>query len=115
MIRTLSSLVLFFLLLYTGTAAGKISFQSFELIPQGGYLSYHIEDLNTDGYKDIVLLTTPDKKGKEIKNLDIYFQTERGFTGQPDIRLPLPENLPTLTMDLWTSRNLPSRSMLPSH
>jgi len=64
-------------------------FRSYDLKYQGELSLYHVEDLNADGLKDILIATTDAARNR----FWLYFQTATGFASQPDQVFPVPNDL----------------------
>ncbi|MFQ5706683.1 MAG: FG-GAP repeat domain-containing protein [bacterium] len=59
-------------------------FKIYELHYTGQFKAYHLEDLNHDGLKDVILVSTRGaENGAAGRWLSIYLQNRQGFTPQP--------------------------------
>ncbi len=74
------------------TARGGL-FRSYDLRFDGELASYHIEDLNADGLKDVLLVLNKDKDHPDDKSFALYLQTDAGFSPQPDQVFAVPQDM----------------------
>ncbi|MFQ5754169.1 MAG: hypothetical protein ACE5HI_19455, partial [bacterium] len=61
----------------------------FELAFSGNLVFYHVEDLNQDNLKDILLLTENVDGNSDEKWLSVYMQSNQGFEEQPSQKFKL--------------------------
>jgi hypothetical protein len=66
-----------------------MSYRILDIEPKAGFISYHIEDLNNDGYKDIILMIVSDSSATTKHQLDFYLQTADGIPDRPDLEIVL--------------------------
>ncbi len=71
----------------------KDLFEIYDLTFSAKMVSYHVEDLNHDNLKDILVLLSADNEPAGKKYFSVYFQTEAGFLNIPDQTFELDEQI----------------------
>ncbi|MFQ5636452.1 MAG: FG-GAP repeat domain-containing protein [bacterium] len=94
---------LFMIALQPEKLIGSELFRKYDLTFAGQLSGYHIEDLNNDALKDIILLLKSDESNQaEERRLAIYFQNENGFTALPSQTFTLSEDVILFDIgDVW--------------
>ncbi len=76
----------------TSAAAGDL-FRVFDLKFEGEMLFYHVEDINRDGYKDVIIALKPAANSTSVLSLSLYLQSREGFRATPHQQLHLDETI----------------------
>jgi len=71
----------------------KDLFKIYDLTFTEKLLLYHVEDLNHDNLKDILVLLSTENQQSEEKRFSVFFQTEQGFSGVPNQTFKLDEQV----------------------
>ncbi len=71
----------------------KDLFEIYDLTFTGKLLFYHVEDLNHDNLRDIIVLASTENQRPEEKRISVFFQTEQGFSGVPNQTFKLDEQI----------------------
>lgn len=92
--RNLPVFITLMVITLMGNSVQADLFRAYDLHFAGKFYSYHVEDLNNDGMRDIIIF---DKRGKdETKKerwLSIYFQNQQGFPSNPGQSFRLPDDV----------------------
>lgn len=75
---------LFITLILFTPVFSKDLFEIYDLTFSEKLIFYHVEDLNHDNLKDILVLLSHDTGLSEEKHFSVFLQTEQGFSGIPD-------------------------------
>ena len=73
--------------------SSKDLFQIYDLTFSEKLILYHVEDLNHDNLKDILVLLSTESQPSAEKRFSVFFQTEQGFSGVPDQTFKLDEQI----------------------
>ncbi|MCH8019858.1 hypothetical protein IH785_08355 [candidate division KSB1 bacterium] len=73
--------------------SSKDLFQIYDLTFSEKLILYHVEDLNHDNLKDILVLLSTESQPSAEKCFSVFFQTEQGFSGVPDQTFKLDEQI----------------------
>jgi len=71
----------------------KDFFEIYDLTFTEKLILYHVEDINHDNLKDILVLLSTENEPAEEKHFSVFFQTEQGFSGVPNQTFKLDEQV----------------------
>ncbi len=76
--------VAIFLIVEAAWAASGDLFRVCDLRFEGDLLLYHVEDLNNDGLKDVLVVTNQSSQNQSVeRRVNLYLQNEAGFSEKP--------------------------------